>query len=350
MCHRANPTQNDVFDRLLDQNYWSGSYKQRFADYADYKPYEIGGSANFWEMRRKRKAQQAMEAGAGAHFANNLRGANLYDPRNRMCVEDADLDTAHRGALRRHADRRRTSALPQSYARGLTRRLHSTESGAKGNVRMDGNWSVLQHQARQSKTPPRQSAPTEKQARKKQHQTSKKKAARPDSPTSVGTAGSHGSDGLSPTASGRTRITVPSYARPTTASSSGRQSTGRSRRSRALAPRPRMIIKSASASVLAPKANISAWASPGANKTGSKNPRGASTLKRAARAAHWTEANVAALRAAVLNGDDGVEGKEGGGDASPYSRREMLELLRKAAAAPAIPRRTLSAAARGVLA
>ena len=342
-CDRsANPTQSNVYDRLLDQNYWTGTYKQRFQDYerrpktADYKPYELGGSANFWEMRRKRKAQQALDTGTAAHFAANLRGANLYDPRNRMCVDDADLDTAHRGTLRRHADRRRTSALPRSYARGLTQRLHSTESGAKGSVRMDGNWAVLQHDARQKTKTHRQQTRGRRQQLQPQPQKQadkNKKAAtgakqRPDSPTSLsGSPRSCGSPKSAATAG--TGSTLPSYARPTTASS------GQSRRSRALAPRPRLIIKSASASVLSPKVNISAW-SPGAN---------ASTLKRTNhRAAHAT---AAALREAVLNEDDESKAADNE-DETPYSRRAMLELLRKAASAP-VPRRALTAAARGVL-
>ena len=127
--HGANPTQKNVYDRLLDQNYWTGSYKQRFNDYsqgrpntAEYKPYEVGGAENFWEMRRKRKGQQAVDAGTGDRFASNLRTANLYDPRNRMCVDDESLETSHRGAGRRHADRRRTyreNTHSQQHARLL---------------------------------------------------------------------------------------------------------------------------------------------------------------------------------------------------------------------------------------
>ena len=88
-------------------------------------------------------------------------------------MDNEALSTKHRGGLRRHADRTRTyshshsptlrhrlphdfsglmpmgystdrllasvlagtSPLPRSYARGLTRRMRATESGAKGGVR-----------------------------------------------------------------------------------------------------------------------------------------------------------------------------------------------------------------------
>ena len=78
--HSPNPTQENVYDRLLDQNYWTGTYKQRFNDYsqgrpktAEYKPYEVGGAENFWEMTRKRKGQRAVDAGTGRRYADNLR-------------------------------------------------------------------------------------------------------------------------------------------------------------------------------------------------------------------------------------------------------------------------------------
>ena len=235
--------------------------------------------------------------------------ARTDDPRNRMCNDEESLSTKHRGGMRRHRDRIRTSCspvhrlphdttlvpmgysrarflnalfvgtspLPKSYARGLTRRLRATESGAAGGVRMDGNWAVLQHQAKAAWSP-------------KPH----KDAAGPESPAST--------------------TSTTSTMTSTTASGSP----GARRRHRRRAPRPRTLAKSAS--------GVLRW-------TPSKV---ASTPERAAK------------RPLEFTDGDGFNRTNVGHSPSPdngvLKRAEALDLLRTAITTPTV-RRTINAAA-----
>ena len=74
----ANPTQPDVYDRLLDPSLFTGTYAQRFKEFAKSRQ---GGRPSFSRMMQRRLGARCAEEDVRIRFKNNLRYDDYNDPR-----------------------------------------------------------------------------------------------------------------------------------------------------------------------------------------------------------------------------------------------------------------------------
>ena len=74
----ANPTQPNVYDRLLDPSHFTGTYAQRFAEFSHSRR---GGRPSFTRMMQRRLGARVAEEDERIRFKNNLRYDDYNDPR-----------------------------------------------------------------------------------------------------------------------------------------------------------------------------------------------------------------------------------------------------------------------------